>query len=170
MYSFLTKHGQMIAFVLGVVISLIFMVIVLSADSTSGLDAETFTNKELPDVKAMLSGFTQFDFGLYATYGLLILTALAAIGFGLYHFIMSIVDNPRSVMKTIAMIVGVIVIFLIAYSMAPGDSQEVVNARDAFKVSDGQSQFISGAINTTIVMSLLAVVALLASEVRNAFK
>lgn len=170
MYKFLTKNGQLIALVLGAVISIIFMLIILSASTTEGLDAETFTNMELADVKAKLASLTQFDFGLYATYALLAATALATLLFGLYHFVRNAIDNPKSVLKTVIMIAAIIVIYFVARGMAPADSQAVLDARSQFNVNNGQSGFISGAITTTLIVIALAVVTLILAEVRNAFK
>lgn len=170
MYKFLTKNGQLIALVLGAVISIIFILIVLSASSTEGLGADTFSNMEMADVKAQLASLTQFDFGLFATYALLVITALIAVLFGLYHFVMNAIDNPKSVLQTVIMIVGILVLFFIARGMAPADSQAVLSAREEFQVNDSQSGFISGAITTTVIVILLAVVTLVVAEVRNAFK
>ena len=45
MYSFLTKNGQTIAFVAGVVLSLMFVILVMTHDLTDGLGPESFQNK-----------------------------------------------------------------------------------------------------------------------------
>jgi hypothetical protein len=172
MYSFLTKNGQTIAFVAGVVLSILFIVLVISAPSTADLNAEYFTNIKDPVARQdALVGLTQFDFGLYITYILLAITALAAIAFGLFQFITTLMDNPKNAIRTVAIIVGLILIFFIGKTIAPEtDSNGVMAAANEFGVSGGERGFVSGAINTTIIVLLLAVVVLVVSEVRNAFK
>jgi len=172
MYSFLTKNGQTIAFVTGVVLSIIFIVLVISSDSTADLNAEYFTNIKDPVARQdALVSLTQFDFGLYITYILMAITAIAAIAFGLFQFITNLMDSPKNAIRTVAIVVGLIVIFFIGKAMASStDSNSVMAAANEFGVSAGERGFISGAINTTIIVLLLAVVALVVSEVRNVFK
>lgn len=171
MYSFLTKNGQTIAFVAGVVLSLIFVILVMTHPETEGLGPESFSNKTPGESASLLSKLTQFDFGLYVTYALMVLAAIAAIGFGLYQFITTLIENPMSAIRTIAIIVGLVVFYFIGRAIAPSvDSKAVVAAAENFGVSEGQRAFISGGINLTLIVILTAVGSLIVSEVRNLFK
>jgi hypothetical protein len=172
MYSFLTKNGQTLAFGIGVLFSVIFMVLIASAPSTADLNAEYFTSMTSESARTeALRALTQFDFGIYVTFALVLIATVAAVGFGLYQFIMTLIDNPKSSIRTLAIIVGVVVFFFIGKAIAPTvDSRGVLEASKAFGVSDAQGDFISGAINTTLIVLVISVVALVAAEIRNLFK
>lgn len=171
MYSFLTKNGQTIAFVSGVVLSLIFVILVMTHDLTEGLGPESFSNKTPGETADLLGKLTQFDFGLFVTYALMALTAIAAIGFGLYQFITTLIDNPMSAIRTIAIIVGLILFFIIGRAIAPSvDGKGVMAAAESFGVTEGQRGLISGGINLTLIVILVAVGSLVVSEIRNLFK
>lgn len=171
MYSFLTKNGQTIAFVTGVVLSLIFVILVMTNDLTEGLGPESFSNKTKGESADLLSKLTQFDFGLYVTYVLMALAAVAALGFGLFQFGSNTVDNPMNSIRTIAIVAGLIVFFFIGKAMAPSvDGKAVVAAAESFKVTEGQRGLISGGINLTLIVILVAVGSLIISEIRNLFK
>lgn len=99
------------------------------------------------------------------------ITALATIGFGLYHFISLLIDSPKKAMTSVAIIGGLIVFFIIGRAISPAvDSKGVMDAANAFAVTDSQRGLISGAINTTLIVLVLAVAALVLSEIRNIFK
>lgn len=171
MYSFLTKNGQTIAFVSGVVLSVLFIILVMTNPSTADLSAESFTNKTPSETQDLLSKLTQFDFGLYVTYFLLVLTALVTVGFGLYHFISLLIDSPKQAMTSVIIIVGLILFFIIGKAVSSStDSKAVMDAANSFGVTDGQRGLISGAINTTVIVLVLSVAALVLSEIRNLFK
>lgn len=171
MYKFLTKNGQTMAFVVGVALSLVFVIFVMTHSLTEGLGPESFSNKTPGETAELLGNLTQFDFGLYITYILLILTAIAAVGFGLYQFITTLIDTPMNAIRTVAIIIGLIVFFFIGKAIAPSvDSKSVLAAAESFNVSESQRGLISGGINLTLIVILTAVGALVISEIRNLFK
>lgn len=171
MYSFLTKNGQTIAFVTGVVLSLIFIILVMSNPLTADLSAESFSGKTPDETLSALEKLTQFDFGLYITYILMAITAIAAIGFGLYQFVTTLIDTPKNAMRTVAIILGLIVFFFVGKAISPSvDSNGVMAAASSFGVTDSQRGLISGGINLTLIVLILAVVTLIALEIRNIFK
>jgi len=171
MYSFLTKNGQTLAFVTGVVLSVLFIILVMTNPTTADLSADSFTGNTPAETHDALVKLTQFDFGLYITYFLMAVTALATIGFGLYHFISLLIDSPKKAMTSVAIIGGLIVFFIIGRAISPAvDSKGVMDAANAFAVTDSQRGLISGAINTTLIVLVLAVAALVLSEIRNIFK
>jgi hypothetical protein len=171
MYSFLTKNGQTLAFMTGVVLSVLFIILVMVDPTTEGLNADTFTGNTPAETYDALTKLTQFDFGLYITYFLLALTAIVTIGFGLYHFISLLIDSPKKAMTSVAIIGGLILFFIIGKATSPSvDSKGVMDAANAFVVNDSQRGLISGAINMTVIVLVLAVVTLVLAEIRNIFK
>ncbi len=158
MYNFLVKNGQGLAFGLGLLITVVFLVFVLSG-------MEEFS--ALPDEER--SETSIFDFGLRGALVLAVIAAIAMVGFGLFH----ILSNFRSSVKGIIGVVALIGIFIVAYSMAPmePDHNAIAEAADrAGGISDNQMKFIGGAITTAVVLTGLAAAAFVVSELRNFFK
>ncbi|MEN0048484.1 MAG: hypothetical protein AAF806_15580 [Bacteroidota bacterium] len=157
MYQFLAKNGQTFAFGLGIVLTAIFLISALG-----GMEQFNMLGKEEQ------YGTTIFDIGFYAVIVLTILCFAAAVVFGLGQM----VSNPKSALKGIVGIAALAAIFFIIYSSVdPGaDSAGVLKEVENFSVSDGASKFISGALITTIVLSLLALATFVVFEVINLFK
>jgi hypothetical protein len=170
MYSFLTKKGQTLAFIIGTALSLIFLVMVVTSSSTAGLGAESFTGLSNADRQDKLASLTQFDLGLYVTYLLLIAAVVLTVGFGLYHFIMTAINNPKSAIKTAIMVGGIVVLYFVGTAMAGADGATVMKVRESFQISDAISNFVSGAINLSMILLLFSLAVLVVLEVRNAFK
>ena len=158
MYNFLVKNGQGLAFGLGLLITVLFLVFVLSG-------MEEFS--ALPDEER--AGTSIFDFGLRGALALTVVAAIAMVGFGLFH----ILSNFRSSVKGIIGVVVLVIVFVVAYSMAPTepDHSAIAEAVDrAGGISDNQLKFIGGAITTAVVLVGLAAAAFVISELRNFFK
>lgn len=157
MYQFLAKNGQTFAFGLGIVLTAIFLISALG-----GLEQFDMLGKEEQYET------TIFDVGFYAVIALTILCFAAAVVFGLGQMI----SNPKSALKGIVGIAALAAIFFIIYSSVdPGaDSAGVLKEVENFNVTDGASKFISGALITTIVLSLLALATFVVFEVINLFK
>jgi hypothetical protein len=171
MYSFLTKNGQTFAFVIGVVLSMISIILIMGNPSTLDLTADTFTGKSPADLGEALDKLTQFDFGLYVTYILCILAPFITLAFGLYQFVRLLIDSPKKAITSAILIGGIIVLFFIGKVMAPSvDSKGVMAASAEFAVTDGQRNLISASINATGIMLVIAIVALVLGEIRNVFK
>lgn len=157
MYQFLVKHGQSIGFGLGLVVTVIFLISVLSGlDSYSTLPEEEQVNT------------TIFNAGLY---GAIILTVVAALGmliFGLYHML----SNFKTSLKGIIGFAVLIVVFLIAYSTASGTPEGIV--ADAVEksgtITANNLKFISGGVTTALVLIGVAALAFVLSEISNLFK
>ena len=156
MYKLLTKHGQLGAFAIGLIIIVIFFISVFG-----GLDGFNALTKEDKGTT------TIFDAGLYLTVGLLVLCAIAAIAFGIWQM----VTNPRGAIKGIIGLVVLGILFGILFSMSDSESTGAVGrALEKFNVSEGQSKFISAAIKSTLILGALAALAFVVSEIRNFFK
>ena len=156
MYSLLVKHGQLIAFGLGLLIAVIFLFSVLGG---------------LSDFQALPEGeegtTSIFNAGLYGAILLAILCAVGVIGFGIYQT----ATNPKGASKFLIGLVAIAVVFVIFYSSADvAGSGKLAQVMDKFNIDAGTSQFISGALGTAVTLAGLAAGAFVVSEVRNLFK
>ncbi len=157
MYKFLAKNGQTIAFGIGVLISILFLGSVFS-----GLEAFNAQGDE----DRFTTGI--FDLGIIAAIALAVLCAIAAVLFGL----MQMFGDLRGSLKGLLGIAALVAIFFIAYSMATAAEPGTVLAgvEEQFKITEGQSKFISGAIFSAAAMAALAAAAFVISEVVGFFK
>jgi hypothetical protein len=155
-YSFLTKHGQVLAFGFGLLMVLIFYGAV-----SSGLEEFNMVPQEEQSKSAEGEIFMP---GISLTVILIILAALAILVFSLIQ----IISNPKGAMKGLISLVGLLVIFGIAYATSSGEISPSWNTED--KITAGISQYVGGAIKTTGVLIGIALVAFVASEIRNFFK
>ena len=156
MYNLLTKYGQLFAFGLGVLITLLFLFSVFG-----GLEEFNMLDKENAGTTSI------FNIGLYAAIFLCILGAAAILIFGILHTI----SNPKGAMKFLIGLGVLVVLFLIFYSMTqPVTSGKLQELMSRFDISQGQHKFISGALWCAVTLALLSAVTFLFSEVRNLFK
>lgn len=154
MYNYLARNGQTLAFGLGVLLTVVFLISVFS-----GMDG--FTSLAEED-----RGQTNiFNIGLYASFALVILAAVAMIGFGLLH----VASDFKGSIKGIAGLAAIVIIFLVGRGMGSDDSL-ISDAITEFKVTEGQSAIITGAIRTGIALAALAAITFVLSEIRNFFK
>lgn len=157
MYKFLSKNGQTIAFVVGTVLTVLFLGI-----AVSGLENFNMQSKETQ------YGTNIFNLGFYAAIGLTIACAAAWLLFGLFQ-------TATNFKKALIGIVGIAVLlglfFIIYSSVNPAaDSAPVLAEVEKFDVTESQSKFISGGIITTVVLLGLAFVTFIVFEVINFFR
>lgn len=155
MYKFLAKNGQLMAFGLGALVTVVFLLSIFS-----GLEAFVDADKEAQ------YDMTLFNFGITATIALVIVAFVCALGFGLFQ----LATNPKGSLKGILGIVAIVAIFFIGQSMAGGDSKVVQDVVENFDVTPGQSGAISGGIITVLALIAVSVLAFVVSEVSNFFK
>jgi len=156
MYQFLTKHGQLAAFGLGLLIAVVFLIAVMGG--IADFDA-------LP--KEEKGTTTIFNFGLMSAIVLTILSFIAALGFGVWHLI----QHPKGSMKMILGLVGMLVIFGIFYASAQEEtSGKLFELIQENNISSAQNKFITGSLWTGVVLAILAAGTFVVSEVRNLFK
>jgi glucan phosphoethanolaminetransferase (alkaline phosphatase superfamily) len=165
MYNYLTKNGQLVAFLIGLVVIVIFLGSVISGLSSGGYDMGTDLNALDADVKKNINFFNP---GLYLTALLGALTAaLAFVVFGVWNLI----KFPKDAIKFVAGIAGLLVIFFILYSMSNVETAgKLGELHDELAISDGTSKFISGAMKTAMGLAVVSFVAMFAGELRNMFK
>ena len=150
MYKFLTKNGQLLAFGVGALLVIIFLV-----SAINGADGlETLAKGEEWKSNA-------FNAGLYAAIGLGILAALGMLVFG----IIQVATNFRGSIKGIIGFAALLVILLVAMSSS-GPCIPI----EGIDLSERACRFVGGGVTTVLVLFGLAAIALIASEVRNFFK
>lgn len=158
MYKFLVNNGQRLAFGIGLLVTVLFLISVFSG-------MEEFTM--LPDEERVTTDI--FNFGLYGALVLAVVAAAAMVLFGLYH----ILTNFRSSFRGIIGVAVLVVIFIIAYSLASAEPETTSIAESAQRaggISENQMKFIGGSILTVLVLLGLATAAFVLSELRNFFK
>lgn len=106
-----------------------------------------------------------YDILLYGSYLLVVLGSVVAI---LMPLIKSL-DDPKSLLKTAAGVVGIVVLFFIAYSIS---SNEVLPKFEAepFNLTPQMSQLVGGMLITTYILSIVALVGIVLTEVNKAIK
>jgi hypothetical protein len=158
MYKFLVNNGQQVAFGLGLLVTIIFLVGVFSGiDEFSALPEEERVTTDI------------FNFGLTGSLILTVIAAAAMVFFGLYHILI----NFRTSLKGIIGVALLIVVFIVGYSMASAEPENSAIAEAAQKtggITDNQMKFIGGSIITALALIAIAALAFVLSELRNFFK
>ncbi len=106
-----------------------------------------------------------YDIFLYVAYGLIIVGAAVGI---LMPLIKSL-DNPKSLLKTGVGIIGIGVLFFIAYSMASSEVLPKFEA-DPFNLTPGMAQAVGGVLITTYCLAILALVGIVVTELNKAIR
>lgn len=164
MYKLLTKHGQTGALLVGIAVTAIFLITVLSGLSAAGYDMGTDLN-DLDDETIAAIGF--FDVGLALT------MILAVIAIVLAFFVFGIWDLIKYPKSAIKFLIGFVVLLIVFYVIYASANPEVVGFEDKMmenKITEGISKFISAGVWTAIGLCAIAFVGMLLSEVVNAFK
>jgi len=155
LYTMLSKNGSTIAFGLGTAICAIFLISVFSQIG----DKNTIEELIATDI---------FDLGLKLTILLTVLCALAIIGFGLFH----VVTDLKGALKGLIGVGILAAVFGIAYATATPEvaGNPIFDTIQDFKITEGVSKFISGAIIATLATLLIAAVSLIGSAIVNLIK
>lgn len=160
MYKFLTKNGQSLAFGIGVLVTVLFLLGVLP-----GVDQMPASGPERYETGI-------FNFGLYAAIVLTILAAIAMVAFGLYHVSSNFKGSARGIIGFVVL-AGV---FVISYATASGEADSYIGAAiekisaSGGEVTPNNLKFISGGITTALILTGVAGLAFVVSEIRNFFK
>lgn len=106
------------------------------------------------------------DIGLYGAFILIAVAALAAIGMNIANSI----SNPKTLVKGGIGIAVLLIVFFIGYSMAPSEfGAATAKAMEASKIDDDVAgstyKLVGGAMTTTLVLIVIAVVGLIYSTV-----
>jgi len=106
-----------------------------------------------------------YDILLYAGYLLVAVWALFAVVMPLIKSL----DNPKSLLKTVVGIVGIVILFFIAYSISSNEVLPKFEA-DPFNLTPTGSQFVGGMLITTYVLAIIALVGIVFTELNKAIK
>lgn len=156
MYRFMTKYGTMVAFGLGLLISLIGILIVMG-----GLEEFNM----LPEEEQSTTDI--FNFSIAGALALVVLCAVAMLLFGVYNVIV----HPKGAIKFIAGLAVIIVLVVVFYSVTEAEtSGKVYHAIQQGELTANTSKWINGAIATTLILLGGAALAFILSEIRNLFK
>ena len=157
MYKFLVRNGQLLAFGLGTLFTVIFLVGVLG-----GLEGFNALSEEEQGTTSI------FNFGLYAVAAMAIACVVALVVFGIYHT----VTDFKSARSGLIGVGVLLVLFFVARAAAPatnlgGHLDDIVKETS---VTDAVSGNIGGGIAFTLLLLGIAGVAFVFSEIRNFFK
>jgi hypothetical protein len=165
MYSLLAKRGQLFAILLGVTVVAIFLGSVIGGLSSAGYSMSSDLNQIMKDNPDQTFNF--FNFGLYATVGLILIAAALAIFFGLFQML----SNIKGSLTGIIALVAIIALFFLFYSTGSDDlSGPLAETLQKFDITANISKFISGGLWTTILLAGISIVAMVLFEIWNAFK
>ena len=103
------------------------------------------------------------DAGLYLTYFLL----FAAVGAAVILPVLSISQNPKSLLKSGMGVGGLVVLFIIAYALS---GNEVTAKYVAGGVGEGGSKLIGAGLIVFYIIMLVAVAGMVYSEINKALK
>jgi len=146
----------MLAFGLGVILVLIYLFTAIpNLDSFNALPEDLRTTS------------TIFDIGLWLGIIMIAVTALFAIGFGIWQFI----TNPKGSIKVLGGLAAVVIMFGIFYATSESETTgALATTISEFKITDTVSKLISAGIKTVFGLSAVSVAIFLGGELYNAFK
>ncbi|SIO13878.1 hypothetical protein [Algoriphagus halophilus] len=106
-----------------------------------------------------------YDILLYGSYLLIAIGAFASIVMPLINSL----NDPKSLLKTVVGIVGILVLFFIAYSVS---SDEVLPKFEAepFNLTADGSKLVGGMLITTYVLAIAALAGIVVTELNKAIK
>ncbi len=156
MYKFLTKNGQTISFMVGLAITVIFLIIVFG-----GMDEFNMLDEKVQNESNL------FNFGINASVALIVVCAIGMIAF----IILNVVTNLKGNIK---LLIGLGVMAIIFFAMSAGADYEttgpISEGLKKYAVTDGQNGFIVGGIWTAVILSVGAFASFIVLEILNFFK
>ena len=102
------------------------------------------------------------NIGIIITYIMIGFAALTAISFG----VKKMLSNTKNAKKTLYTILGLIVVCIVSYLIA---SDEILNSYEKYKISASQSKNVGMGLIMFYILSILAVGAILYSELSKSF-
>lgn len=157
MYDFLKKHGVTLAFGIGGLLVALTL-ISISSGLPEGADIETLLTEEHNGI---------FDIGLYATYFLVFVATISALG----AFILQAATNFNSA-KPFLMGIGVLVVTwaVIYFGFSSPEVTVTIQENAKLMVTDETSIMIDSGLKLTYALVFVAAGAILFSSVRDLIK
>ena len=162
MYNFLTKNGQLFAFLLGAISTIIVVGSILGNSNKALLD-----NPEAAKMAPEIANTGILNTGLNITVMLVVIALGAAIIFGLLNLV---TDFKGSLKFIIGFAVMIIAFFVLKSTSDHETVGKIVETMKEFNVGEGLSKGISAAIKGTIGMAIVAVGSMIIFEIVNIFK
>ncbi len=162
MYNFLTKKGQLMAFLLGAISTIIVLVSITTNSNKHLLDAPDAAKRatEIADTGILNTGINITTF-------LLVLALAAVVIFGLVNLL----SNWKSSLKFIIGFAVLVIMFMVLKGSAEHETVgKIVETMKEFNIDEGLSKGISAAIKGTVAMAVVAVGSMIVFEIINIFK
>jgi len=99
-----------------------------------------------------------YDFFLYLGYIMIVVAAISVVLFS----VMNLVTNPKSLVRAGASIVGIAVLFLIAYALS---GNEVTTEYAKYNIDPDTSKFVGGSLIMAYLLLGITVLSLFYTEV-----
>ena len=110
------------------------------------------------------------DLMFYIIYAVGIAAALAAVGFGIYNFVMSLVDDYRSQIGTLTGVSVFLLIGLLSYfAFADGTVMKAYES-SGITVSESESIFAGGSMIYVYLLGIVAIASIVWAEVSSILK
>lgn len=93
--------------------------------------------------------------------------AVAAIAFPVYEFVKQLIDNPKSAIKTIVMIVAVAVVCIIAYALASGSMDSITPT--LVETDEPTLKWSGAGLNALYITLGISIIAVIYAEVAKKF-
>lgn len=157
MYELLSKKGLLFAFLLGLAVVLLFYVPVFTGvNAFNALPEEEQTNTSI------------FDLGLWLTIILVVIAALAIIGFS----IVSIAKDIKGSMRGLVGLGVILLIFIVGYALTgtPEEGTRLASVIERFQVSISDQQIINGALFSALGILILTAVVFVFGEISSLLK
>lgn len=106
-----------------------------------------------------------YDIMLYVSYALVGIGAVVAI---LMPLLKSL-DDPKSLLKTGLGVVGILVLFFVAYSISGNEVLPKFES-DPFNLTPAMSQMVGGLMITTYILVIVALVGIVLTELNKAIR
>ena len=106
-----------------------------------------------------------YDILLYVGYALVVIGAVISILMPLFKSL----DDPKSLLKTGAGILGILVLFFISYSISDNEVLPKFEA-DPFNLTPAGSQLVGGMLICTYILAIVAMISIVITEVNKAIR
>jgi hypothetical protein len=106
-----------------------------------------------------------YDILLYGSYALVGIGAVVSVLMPLFKSL----DNPKSLLKTGLGIVLILVLFFVCYSISGNEVLPKFES-DPFNLTPAMSQMVGGLMITTYVLTIVALVGIVVTELNKAIK
>ena len=162
MYNFLTKNGQLYAFLLGAISTIIVVGSIIGNANKALLDSP-----EAAKMAPEIANTGILNTGLNITVLLLVVALGATIIFGL----LGLVTDFKGSLKFIAGFAVMIIAFFVLKATSDHEAVgKISETMQTFDISAGLSKGISAAIKGTIGMAVVAIGSMIIFEIINIFK